>query len=176
MRLLVGCCAFGACCAFKHYPNESNIKNENIEINIEGTVIKVELKTPLNVIQKPRLENASKDPKVQNQNVLSIEETIDLNSEENSSALNQKPLIVKKQHICEICKKHFATRSLFKSHMKTVHDEVKDHKCDMCDKTFGKNSELRIHVQGVHNLMKQHVCVTCNKKFGLKSVLKKHIK
>ena len=86
--------------------NESNIKNENIEINIEGTVIKVELKTPLNVIQKPRLENASKDQKVQNQNALSIEETIELNSEENSSALNQKSLILKKQHICEICKKH----------------------------------------------------------------------
>ena len=60
-------------------------ENENNEVDIKGTVIKVELRHPLTQIQKlpeERQENANQEEhdveiKTENQNELSIEETYD---------------------------------------------------------------------------------------------------
>ena len=70
-------------------------ENENSEMDLKGTVIKVELKSPLTKIRKPneRLENANQkehnveiksENQAQNepsQNALLIEETIDIKLE-----------------------------------------------------------------------------------------------
>ena len=78
---------------YEDLTQEFKCENENSEMDIEGTVIKVELKPSLTQIQKlpnERLENANQEEhnveiksenQAQNeprQNALSIEETIDI--------------------------------------------------------------------------------------------------
>ena len=121
-------------------------ENENSKMDIEGTVIKLELKSPLTQIQKlpnGRLEDANQDKHIveikheneESQNARSIEETIDiklenedirsyicgksLNSEENSFAMKEsfkKTTKVKEQNSCKICKKSFARKSYLNLH------------------------------------------------------------
>lgn len=62
------------------------------------------------------------------------------------------------------------------SHVKTVHEKIKNYKCPLCDKTFNKSSGLSRHVNGVHEKKKQFECPICQKGFHDKSYLYKHIK
>ena len=102
-----------------------NLKFENeSEMDVEGSVFKIELKTPLTQIQKPdrRHENANNDEPLveiktenqsgQNPNALLIEETIDINIKVENEEItfsakresSTKKAIIKKHTICEICK------------------------------------------------------------------------
>ena len=158
---------------FENVAPNLKCENESNEMNIDGTVKKVELKPTLTQIQKAywRNENQSeffKDNKYKNQandqNASLIEETIGtklenkeirsyicgkrLNSEENSSALKESSTEdekVKEQMICEICNKSFSRKTHLRVHVQTVHDEVKEHRCEICGKTFGEKSTLRTH-------------------------------
>ena len=67
-------------------------ENENYEMDIEGTVIKVELKPQLILIQRPNETN-------ENEN---------------------------QDKICEICKKSFSTKQNVETHVKAVHENIKD--------------------------------------------------
>ena len=139
----------------------SNLKceKENSELDIEGTVIKIELKPPLTQTQKlpnERLENANQiksENQAQNepsQNALLIEDKIDikleneetksyicgkqLNSNEESSAMKKsssRKVKVQEKNICEICWKTFSEIRFLKLHVKTVHGEVKEHTCNI---------------------------------------------
>ena len=189
---------------FKKLTPNLNCKSENneMDIDIDGTVIKFELKSPLTQHQMLNMRNenqreVSDDNKYKNQasdqNVLLIEETIDtklgneeirsyicrkiLNSEEHSSALKgsyTEKAQVKEQLICEICKKSFSRKSHLRVHVQTVHDGVKEHRCEICGKTFGEKSTLRTHGK-VHELVKPHKCISCDKNFRFRHNLERHV-
>ena len=161
---------------FKDLTPNLELENESNELDIEGTVLKVELKPSLTQIQKPNARNANANQsefldemkyenQANDQNALLIEEMIDgklenkeirsyicgknVHSEENSSILKEsstKKAKARLQNICEICKKSFTTKSYLKLHVQTVHDEVKEHKCETCSHTFGQKGGLQFHV------------------------------
>ena len=52
---------------------------------------------------------------------------------------------------CRICDKKFGRSDFLKTHVKTVHDGIKDHQCKICNKKFGQLSAMRRHVKEVHD-------------------------
>ena len=52
-----------------------------------------------------------------------------------------------------------------KTHIKTVHDEVRNHKCHHCGKSFVWGNGLKIHVESVHMKEKPYQCDICFKRF-----------
>ena len=81
-----------------------------------------------------------------------------------------------KEHKCETCGKLFGQLSNLKTHIKNVHEGQKDHKCVRCEKSFSSKRSLDVHVKTVHEGKKEHKCETCGKEFGQLVTLKKHIK
>ena len=77
---------------------------------------------------------------------------------------------------CRICDKKFGRSDILKTHVKTVHDGIKDHQCEICNKKFGHLGLLKTHVETVHNGIKNHQCKICNKKFGDLRNMKRHVK
>ena len=60
---------------------------------------------------------------------------------------------VKEHHKCEystFCNKIFSTKSNLRTHIKLVHEGVKNYICDICEKAFGLASDLRKHVERSH--------------------------
>ena len=50
--------------------------------------------------------------------------------------------------------KTFCQLSNLKTHIKSVHEGLKNHKCDLCDKKFGHSSVLKKHIKGIHEGLK----------------------
>ena len=48
------------------------------------------------------------------------------------------PLNIGKNFECQTCGKAFGWKSHLKTHVKTVHEGIKDHKCHLCDSAFGQ--------------------------------------
>ena len=157
-------------------------ENENSEMDIEGTVIKVELKPPLTQIQKlsnERQENANQDKHFvestenqannqneESQNALWIEETIDLKlgNEEIRSFICGKGL-------------HFEGNSFAMKETFTKKAKVKiQNICDICKKSFTTKSYLKLHVKTVHNEVKEHKSDIYDMTFQQNSGLRSHIK
>lgn len=72
--------------------------------------------------------------------------------------------------ICGLLVRHIV------SHVKAVHEKIKDFKCPFCDKQFHKSSGVTRHVRCVHEKKKVFECPICNKMFGDSSYLFKHIR
>ena len=92
-------------------------------MDIEVTVIKIELKLPLTKIQKElneRNENANLE--YQNEEINSYISGNNLNSA--LKECSSKKAKGKEQNICDICKNYFSTKSNLKKHIK-VHNEMK---------------------------------------------------
>ena len=57
---------------------------------------------------------------------------------------------VKEKYPCQLCEKTFTFKQGLNTHMKTIHEKIKDFHCKLCDyKTYGK-SNLYIHVKRMH--------------------------
>ena len=133
-------------------------------MDIKGTVIKLELETPMTLIQKPNvgLENSNQKDHI-----------VEVHSE--NQALLRKPKNVYKQSFrCEICEKYFKLKSQMQRHVKKVHEKASETKCDLCDKTFYDASSL-LYILTVHKKVKNVQCKICNISFPLKGTLKRHI-
>ena len=48
----------------------------------------------------------------------------------------------------------FGYSSHLKTHVKTVHEGLKEHQCDFCDSAFGQSSHLKNHIKRVHQGLK----------------------
>jgi len=75
----------------------------------------------------------------------------------------------KERERCTICKKKVSN---LKSHIKLVHDKIKDYQCPECEKNFQTRSHLKKHVSLIHLGLREE-CPECGKK--VKDV-KSHIK
>ncbi|XP_067635457.1 zinc finger protein 721-like [Eurosta solidaginis] len=78
------------------------------------------------------------------------------------------------QYPCDICGKHFKTKSVFNRH-KRIHSGEKPHKCDFCEKRFVLAVTLREHMR-THTGEKPHKCKYCKRCFATKSALNEHLR
>ena len=58
----------------------------------------------------------------------------------------------------------------------TILTENDNNKCDQCGKVYGKRASLKSHIKFVHENVRNHECPQCGKKFGTEWNLKKHVK
>ena len=84
-----------------------------------------------------------------------------------------------RNELCKFCGKSFKLLSTLKSHIKTVHEGVKQickHKCKLCDKAFGSESKLNDHISGIHEGIKNHICSHCGAAYASLNGLEFHIR
>ena len=62
-----------------------------------------------------------------------------------------------------------------KSHIRTVHDGLREFKCEQCGKFFSQPMSLKTHIRTVHEGRKDYICTTCEKSFKHSKNLRKHI-
>ena len=79
---------------------------------------------------------------------------------------------------CEQCGKAFKAQGGLKSHIKIVHDGIRDDfTCDQCGKTFSSLSNVSTHIQLVHTEgSKKFPCEQCGLKCFTKAALKNHVR
>ncbi|XP_067637599.1 zinc finger protein ZFP2-like isoform X2 [Eurosta solidaginis] len=75
---------------------------------------------------------------------------------------------------CDICGKHFKTKSVLNIH-KLIHSGEKPHKCDLCEKRFAQATALTQHMR-THTGEKPYKCKYCERCFATKSILNKHLR
>ena len=78
--------------------------------------------------------------------------------------------------VCHQCDYKCSTRSTLKTHIKMVHDKIKDIECSQCDYKCSTRSTLKIHIKRVHDKIKDFECNQCDYKCSTRSNLTKHIK
>ena len=71
-----------------------------------------------------------------------------------------------KQHVCDKCDSAFSRPHDLKRHTETVHEGLKRYLCDKCDKAFTQQKHLKRHVESVHLGLREHVCDRCSKAFS----------
>ena len=82
----------------------------------------------------------------------------------------------RKSHFCEFCDKSFCKKQDLKTHIRYIHEGIKDFECYVCGKAFLRQDTLEFHIKSVHEKLKDQQCEICPKSFSLKATLKWHIK
>ncbi|XP_017071288.1 zinc finger protein 14 homolog [Drosophila eugracilis] len=80
-----------------------------------------------------------------------------------------------KQFKCDICDHATHTKRALDSHVKIVHEKIRNFACQYCGKTFGKSHACKIH-EMTHTGEKRCECKVCGKKFLYTESLTKHLK
>merc|ERR1712150_355288 len=62
------------------------------------------------------------------------------------------------------------------THIRTVHQGIKEFECHVCEKKFGYTGSLSTHFRTVHQGIKEFECHVCKKKFGHAANLNTHIR
>ena len=108
------------------YEIESSLKDSNVSSAIVSKSIK------RNTSNFEEIENRLRDIPIIEKKLL----------------MNLKPLQfkVQKQFICEICEKIFTSNFNKKTHIKNVHEQIKEYKCEICGKLFGQLSNKKKHL------------------------------
>ncbi|XP_065207343.1 zinc finger protein 142-like [Planococcus citri] len=65
---------------------------------------------------------------------------------------------------CDLCKRHFSSKSNLKEHMKMIHDGIKPFKCPTCGRKFYKKKDLEHHLT-LYDLGDHVKCSFCDKSF-----------
>lgn len=77
-------------------------------------------------------------------------------------------------HVCEECKKPFASKSHLTRHVNKVHLKLKSFKCDQCESKLSTKKDLTEHVAAVHLKLKPFQCPHCEYKCSSLGNLTKH--
>ena len=81
-----------------------------------------------------------------------------------------------KDHECPKCDYKCSQKINLQKHIKQVHDKIKDHECPKCDFKCSTTSILRTHIKAVHDKIKDHECPNCDYKCSRNGNLQKHVK
>ena len=97
--------------------------------------------------------------------------------------LNEKGRLMKtcgecrrNKHKCDQCDKDFSRKGDLNTHVKAVHDKIKDVECPECESKFSRKGDLKQHIKAVHDKIKDVECDKCEYKCSKKSVLNQHQK
>ena len=77
---------------------------------------------------------------------------------------------------CDKCDYKCKFKSVLQTHIKHVHDKIKDFECDKCDYKCSTNGDLNVHIKMVHDKILDFECPECEYKCSKNSNLLKHIK
>ena len=77
---------------------------------------------------------------------------------------------------CEKCDKTFTRKDNKKSHIDTVHSNIRKYKCDQCEKAFKMSSSLKAHKACLHSTLRNFKCKECSSTFKLNTQLTQHVK
>lgn len=77
--------------------------------------------------------------------------------------------------ICDLCKRHFTSKELFRRHFSNVHVRGRHFKCHLCYKSFAMRDTLKSHLAS-HSQEKLFPCSLCEKSYRWRSDLNKHQK
>ena len=86
----------------------------------------------------------------------------------------RKP-IEKKESICEQCGRVFNNKYLMNSHIRKIHENIRNFPCPHCPKRFRASIPLREHVNNVHLNIKAYQCDHCGSTFRNRGQLKEHL-
>ena len=81
-----------------------------------------------------------------------------------------------KPFVCEICNSAHPFENKLKQHIQQVHEKVKPYKCEICPWVFGRVSNLNKHRRYVHEKERRFECPHCNRKIARREDLVNHIK
>ena len=76
---------------------------------------------------------------------------------------------------CDYCQKDFFGKQGLKTHIKSVHKQIKE-KCGTCGKLFASPNVLRVHIKQVHLQLSRIKCHLCGKVYSKPEALRMHIK
>ncbi|XP_071744003.1 uncharacterized protein [Lepeophtheirus salmonis] len=77
---------------------------------------------------------------------------------------------------CDYCDWSFWENKRLRSHVKHVHNKVRDYKCDICDRAFGCKRHLIRHKTTIHEKFREFKCHLCSVEYFQKISLKNHLK
>ena len=75
-----------------------------------------------------------------------------------------------------ICKKTFNLAVALHTHVKRMHNKIKNHRCQICEVRFASTSDLIGHIKRQHEGIKEFSCYSCEYAAVTSSDLKRHIK
>ena len=77
---------------------------------------------------------------------------------------------------CDQCQKDFSSKINLRSHIKDVHDKIKQFACSSCEVKISRNSSLKLHIKAVHDKILDIECNVCEYKCSDNGNLQRHIK
>ena len=76
---------------------------------------------------------------------------------------------------CPHCDKSFSGKHLLRTHVKHIHEKVKDFTCDICWKSFFTKASLEVQ-KLTHSGVKPHACLYCGYTCTTKGDITRHVK
>ena len=81
-----------------------------------------------------------------------------------------------KDNVCPHCGYACSHKKVLDNHINSVHLKMKNFVCEECGSTFFKNAGLQLHRETVHLNKRRYKCEQCDKAFNAKRSLSLHIK
>ena len=80
-----------------------------------------------------------------------------------------------REYKCSMCDFAAVTRQNLSHHTKAVHEKIRDQNCEHCDYKSSLPQDLNKHVKHVHKGIKEYKCTACGKQFSTNENLKRLI-
>lgn len=154
----------------------SNLElTENEDNDDEGDIkqnLKVENSDHINYDDENIQNDIDNEPADSN---LTIVHSVEMIQNINYKLEDHETLMTNKKNIfpCEMCSKSFSQNSNLATHIKHIHQGLRDYICDICSKQFKTNGSLAQHTL-THSSDRKFECTVCSKKFRDKYALSRH--